>query len=132
MRRGRRPVVLAILGLGLAAAVPARGAEYHCVPLEVAVLDARVHVECAAPAPKTRGAYPVDTGHAIVYFAVSLTGDAEFANRFIKMADLAITAGLPIHFLYTSGDYSGEAFGCSRQNCRTPWAFSLVRTTTLP
>jgi hypothetical protein len=106
--------------------------EYNCVPLEVAVLDNRVHVECAAPAAKTRGDYPVDVGDSIRYFAVSLSDDPGWVHRLVQLAEIAITSGRPIRFSFKSGDYSGEAFECARANCRTPWAFALLKTTTVP
>ena len=127
-----------MLAVGVALAInitvlsSASAVDYNCVPLEVAVLDKRVHVECAEPAPKTRGSYPTDTGNAIRYFAVSLSNNQEWVNRFLQVADIAITSGHPIRFSFTSGDYSGEAFGCSRTNCRKPWAFSLLKSTVVP
>jgi hypothetical protein len=105
--------------------------DYSCVPVEVAVFADRAHVECAAPAPKTRGSYPVDTGHSIVYFSVSKS-DSDWAGRFVHVANLAMASGLPMIIRYRSGDYSGEAHGCVRSDCRTPEAFSLRRTTRLP
>lgn len=121
----------ALVTAAILAAAPAAAADYVCVPLEVSVLDNRAHVECAAPAGKTRGGYPVDTGHALVYFAVPLT-DAAWAGRFIHVANLSMTSGMPMRIRYVSGDYSGEAFGCARANCRTPEAYSLRRTAHVP
>lgn len=121
----------ALVTAAILAAAPAVAADYVCVPLEVSVLDNRAHVECAAPAGKTRGGYPVDTGHAIVYFAVPLT-DTAWAGRFIQVANLSMTSGMPMLIRYASGDYSGEAFGCARGNCRTPEAYSLRRTAHVP
>lgn len=121
----------AIFVSAVVAAIPAAAADYVCVPLEVSVLADRAHVECAAPAGKTRGGYPVDTGHAIVYFAVPLT-DAAWAGRFIHAANLSMTSGMPMLIRYVSGDYSGEAFGCARTNCRAPEAYGLRRTAHVP
>src|ERR1700737_2782951 len=83
---------------------PAKATDYNCFPLEVAVLDTRVHVQCAAPAPKFRGSYPTDTGNPVIYFAVSTSDDQDWVNRFIQIADIAITSGMPIRFSFTSGD----------------------------
>ena len=121
----------AVVAAAMVAAAPAVAADYICVPLEVSVLDNRAHVECAAPAGKTRGGYPVDTGHAIVYFAVPLT-DAAWAGRFIHVATLSMTSGMPMLIRYASGDYSGETFGCARGNCRAPEAYGLQRTAHVP
>lgn len=121
----------ALAAAAILATAPAAAADYVCVPLEVSVLDNRAHVECAAPAGKTRGGYPADTGHAIVYFAVPLT-DTAWAGRFIQTANLSMTSGMPMLIRYVSGDYSGEAFGCVRANCRTPEAYSLRRTAHVP
>src|ERR1700730_1816385 len=98
--------------IGIAVAVisaftgPAKATDYNCVPLEVAILDTRVRVQCAAPAPKCRGSYPTDTGNAVIYFAVSTSDDQEWVNRFVQIADIAITSGMPIRFSFTSGDFS--------------------------
>lgn len=128
IRRSRRVI---LMGIGLAMSSTALAADYICVPLEVSVLSNRAHVECAAPAGKTRGGYPVDTGHSIVYFAVPLT-DAAWAGRFVHAANLSITSGMPMVIRYVSGDYSGEAYGCSRANCRKPEAYGLRRTAHVP
>jgi hypothetical protein len=117
---------------------PANAVDYNCVPLEVAVLRSgppkvhRVHVQCAAPAPKTRGGYPTDSGDAIVFFAVSLSANQDWVNRFIQIADIGIASGLTIRYSYTSGDHSGESFGCARQDCRNPWGFALEKIATVP
>ncbi|MBM3744311.1 MAG: hypothetical protein FJW34_00765 [Acidobacteria bacterium] len=118
-------------GVALVAVPTLSAVDYNCVPLEVALLENRAHVLCAEPAPKTRGSFPVDTGHAIRYFAVPYT-DTQWAERFIRLSNIAITSGLVIRFSFTSGDYSGESFGCVRDNCRKPWAFALLRTAVVP
>ena len=110
----------------------ASAVDYNCVPLEVAVFDNRVHDECAEPAPKTRGSYPTDTGNSIRYFAVSLADNQDWVNRFLQVTNVAINSGRPIRFSFTSGDYSGETFGCSRTNCRKPWAFILLNDAHVP
>lgn len=125
-------VVGVVLGTSFAMIRPANAVDYNCVPLEVAVLSNRVHVECAAPAPKTRGGYPTDTGDPIKFFAVSLSANQDWVNRFIQAADIAIASGLTIRFSYTSGDYSGESFGCARRDCRKPGAFALEKVASVP
>ena len=122
----------AVIWCGLATMGTAHATDYNCVPLEVSVLDNRVHVQCAEPAPKTRGSYPKDTGHSIIYFAVALSSDQAWVDRFIQTANISINTGLPLRFGYTSGDYSGEAYGCVRANCRKPWAISLLKTAVVP
>jgi hypothetical protein len=119
------------LGIAMAMAGGAIADDYSCVPLEVAVLDNRAHVRCAEPPPKSRIGYPRDVGYPIMYFAAPLS-DPEWANRFIQMANVAMTAGRTIRFSYTSGDYSGEPFGCARIDCRTPWAFALEAVASTP
>lgn len=125
-------VVVVVLGASFAMIRPANAVDYNCVPLEVVVLSNRVHVQCAAPAPKTRGDYPTDTGDAVKFFAVSLSANQDWVNRFIQIADIAIASGLTIRYSYTSGDYSGESFGCARQDCRNPWGFALDKIATVP
>ena len=121
-------LVVGVLG-GLSA--PAFATDYSCVPLETAVFNDRAHVLCARPAVKTRGDYPEDTGHSIRFFAVPLS-DAEFAGRFIRLANIAETAGLILRVRFNSGDYSGESFGCSRQDCRKAIMFGLWKYGTVP
>ena len=126
-------ILAAVLALG--SSVPAAGAalskDFNCVPIEVAVLDNRAHVLCAEPQPKYRGGYPVDNGDRIAYFAVPLS-DANLSSRFIQVGNTAMAAGITIRFSYISGDYSGEAFGCDRANCRVPWAFALEKVAWSP
>jgi hypothetical protein len=86
----------------------------------------------AAPAPKTRGGYPTDAGNAIRFFAVALAANPDWSNRFLQLADIAIASGLTLRYSYTSGDYSGETFGCARHDCRTPWGFALVPRASVP
>jgi hypothetical protein len=111
--------------------MPAFAADYNCVPLETSVFGNRAHVLCAEPAIKTRGSYPVDTGHSIRFLAVPLS-DKEWAGRFIRLANIAETSGLIFRVRFTSGDYSGESFGCVRQDCRTAIAFFLLKSGTVP
>ena len=121
-----------VVSLALAVPPSVHAVDYHCVPLEVAVLEKLAHVECAAPAPKTRGGYPEDTGHAIRFFAVPLSENQEWIERFIQIAGIAITSGRPLRLSFDSGDYDGEAFGCRRQDCRTVRAFAILRTAIVP
>jgi len=123
-------IVTIIAGL-ITLGVPAFAVDYNCVPLETAVFSNRAHVLCAAPAPKTRGSYPVDTGHSIRFLAVPLS-DTEWAGRFIRLANIAETSGLILRVRFTSGDYSGESFGCARQDCRKAIAFTLLKSGTVP
>ena len=132
MRYAHAFTVGAALVITVAAVSAASAVDYNCVPLEVATLDNRVHVECAEPAPKTRGSYPMDTGHSIRYFAVSLSANQDWSSRFLQVANIAITSGNPIQFSFTSGDYSGETFGCSRTDCRKPWSFKLLKSVRVP
>lgn len=123
-------IALAV-GVFAVLSMPAFATDYNCVPLETAVFGNRAHVLCAAPAPKTRGSYPVDTGHSIQFLAVPLS-DQEWAGRFIRLANIAETSGLILRVRFTSGDYSGESFGCDRDDCRKAIAFSLLKSGTVP
>lgn len=131
----KRCIVVFLLLLVLSTTLPAESASttkiLNCVPLEVAVLDNHAHVLCAEPIPTYRGGYPLDNGYAVKYFAVPLS-DNNWSGRFIQVADIALASGMPVRFSYTSGDYSGESFGCDRTNCRVPWAFTLVKTSWTP
>ncbi len=111
-------------------ALPAVGAaaDYYCVPLETMVRTDFARVLCAEPID-TRFGYPKDppaSANQVKYFAVPLT-DQAWADRFIRVADLAQVSGLTLRLKYTPGDFSGEAFGCLRGNCRTPWEVTLVK-----
>jgi len=123
---------LILLGLGTALGAPAVAEQYFCTPLEVAVLQNRAHVLCASPVGLRCG-YPQDppgSGQYIRYFAVPLGSTAAekaWSNRFIQMGKLAQTSGLTLIFQYTSGDLSGEAFGCARGDCRNPWSFAVIK-----
>jgi hypothetical protein len=121
-----------LVGFGLGVPSFAHAVDYHCVPLEVAVREQLVHVECAPPAPLTRGGFPKDTGHEIRFFAVSLSDNPAWIERFIQTANIAITSGRPMRLSFDSGDYDGEAFGCLRQDCRTVRAFAILRTAIVP
>ena len=123
--------VILMVGVLGALSVPVFATDYSCVPLETAVFSNRAHVLCAAPAPKTRGSYPEDTGHPIRFLAVPLS-DPEWAGRFIRLANIAETAGLILRVRFNSGDYSGESFGCSRQDCRKAIMFALWKAGTVP
>lgn len=118
---------VALLG-GLAMANLSFAADYNCVVLETLVTGDSLRIECAEPATLTRGSYPVDTGHRIRAFAVDRFDDTAWVDSVLEMTDLAIASGMPIRFSYQSGDYSGESYGCSRNNCRKPTAFNLVKT----
>jgi hypothetical protein len=124
-------VVLLALGTSMPAAGAGSAVTFNCVPLEVTVLDASARVLCAEPMTKYRPGYTVDNGYAVKYFAVPLT-DGNWSGRFIQVGDIAMASGMPIRFSYTSGDYSGEAFGCDRTDCRVPWVFTLVKTAWTP
>jgi hypothetical protein len=132
MRYAHGLIIGAAVAMTVAGAGVARAVDYTCIPLEVATLDNRVHVECAEPAPKTRGSYPTDTGHSIRYFALSLSANQDWLNRFVQMSTIAINSGSPIQFSFDSGDYSGETFGCARTDCRKPWAFKLLKDARVP
>ena len=110
---------------------PVLGIYYSCVVLEVAILQNRAHVLCAEPPVKSRGGYPRDTGHPIMYFALPLS-DGDYTNRFVNVSNLALQSGHTMFFSYTSGDYSGEAYDCDRANCRKPWAFGLEKFPSTP
>ena len=131
----KRCIVILALVLVLGIALPAVGAgatkTLACVPLEVAILEDDAYVLCAEPITAYRGGYPLDNGYAVSYFAVPLS-DSNWSSRFIQVADIAMASGMPVIFSYTSGDYSGELFGCDRTNCREPWAFTLVKTSWTP
>lgn len=114
--------------LWVALAGTAAATDYYCVPLETLVRADRAHVLCAEPI-STRFGYPKDppgSAYQIKFFAVPLTNQG-WADRFIRVADLAQVSGLTLRLSYNSGDFSGEAFGCLRQDCRTPWAATLVK-----
>jgi len=124
--------VIASVALGLSAAdARAQAAkDYNCVVLSVTQLTDRIEVSCGQPGP-TRGDYPADTGYLIQSFAVPLT-NADFAGRFAQLANLAMTAGIPMWLRYISGDYGGESYGCDRKVCRTPVGFALVKGAIVP
>lgn len=122
---------LIMLSISLPVASATTTITFSCVPLEVDVSEVRAQVLCAEPIPVYRGGYPQDNGYAVKYFAVSLD-DSNWSGRFIQVADIAIASGMPVLYSYTSGDYSGESFGCDRTNCRQPWAFTLVKTAWTP
>lgn len=110
---------------------PTNAVVYHCVALDLSVLDKRAEVQCAPPQPDYRGDYPTDTGNRIMYFAVPLS-DKEWASRFIYVANTGLTSGMTIQFTYASGDTSGTGFGCLAENCRTPWEFALLKQAYVP
>ncbi len=121
-----KSVILTMLvTLALLAGNRAEAKSFSCVPLEVQENTNLAQVLCAAPS-KFRGGYPIDTHHTITYFAVPMNNPI-FAKRFIQLANIAITAGFTLRFSYTSGDYSGESFGCNRGNCRSPWSFGIEK-----
>lgn len=130
----KRMIVVFAVILILVSSIPTAGADFsrdfNCVPLEVSVLDNRAHVLCAEPSDH-RGGYPVDNEYRITYFAVPLSQE-DWSSRFVYVGNIAMAAGMPIRFSYISGDYSGEAFGCLRTDCRVPWAFALVKTAWSP
>lgn len=128
-------VAVLMIALLLGASMPTAGAAgpvtFTCVLLDLEVLDVRAQVLCAEPITVYRGGYPLDNGYAVKYFAVPLS-KTDWSGRFIQVADIAMASGMPVRLSYTSGDYSGESFGCARTDCRTPWAFTLVKTSWTP
>ena len=123
-------IVIAVM-ISLAATESAKAVTTSCVVLDVTILQDRVHVLCAEPPVKSRGGYPVDTGNRIQYYALPMD-NSEYTNRFIQIANIALISGHTMFFSYTSGDYSGEAYSCSRDNCRKPWSFGLEQIPSTP
>ncbi|MDH5178254.1 MAG: hypothetical protein OEZ39_19700 [Gammaproteobacteria bacterium] len=123
-------MILILMTFVTNSAVAAR-VDYSCVVLDISIMADRAHVLCAEPPIKSRGGYPKDTGHQIMFFALPLS-ETENTGRFIQMANTAIITGYTMLFSFTSGDYSGETYGCNRVNCRKPWMFALESRPSTP
>ncbi len=117
------PIVFAALAVASATAM-AQTRRYHCLPTQVEDEAAAVRVTCAEPTPP-EGGYPWDGYDRIREFAVAKSNDA-FASRLLDLAHVALTAGLIVQFQYTSGDTSGESYGCGASRCRRPTVFALL------
>jgi hypothetical protein len=132
MRRFRIVKLLLVNAVGVLLSSPLFAVDYKCVPVEVAIFDNRAHVACADPGTRWRpGTYPVDHGDAIQYLAVPLS-EQQWADQFIRLANIAETSGLVMQVSFDSGDYTGDSFGCDRRNCRRAKAVTLMKTAFIP
>jgi hypothetical protein len=87
-----------------------------CPPIEVAVYESRLHIRCAVGVPD---------GAATIYFWAIPATKTQYANRFLSLGSTALVAGRHLTFLYTPGDTSGAAFGCTALDCRNVYAVIL-------
>lgn len=125
MKRGTLSAVTGIL-LGFSGAGGA--AVYNCLPAELLDEPDHFRVLCAQPSG-FEGGYPRDGADQIQVFAVPKS-DGDFSKRFEYVVQTALAAGVVVQLNYTSGDVSGNVFGCASSNCRKPWAFGLLAPAT--
>jgi hypothetical protein len=118
------PVLVGILSSFPTSALAAR---YNCLPVMLTEDAKRLTVECAEPSG-FEGGLPRDASYRIRYFSVRKS-EIDTAARFEHMVQTALVSGLVVHFMYTSGTHD-PAIGCAIDDCRLPFAFSLLAAST--
>lgn len=117
----KKTIIVMLLGL-ISATAFAVDVGYNCIPVSTGQIASRVHVQCSQPV--------LDGSASIQYFALPTTGngdEAKTANRFLAVAMTALSSGKPIVMMFSSGDTSGDAYGCWNGDCRKPSAFFLLK-----
>jgi len=94
----------------------AGAAEFRCTLRDVVVFGNRVHCQCTTTTP--------DGSSNIRYFAVPTT-DAKLADRLLTIGTTALVSGRRFIAGYTSGDASGNSFGCNSKDCRKLTYFGM-------
>ena len=91
-------------------------AEYRCTLRDVMVFSNRVHAQCTTTT--------LDGKTNVRYFAVP-TSDAKLADRLLTIGTTTLVSGRRFIAGYTSGDVSGNSFGCLPKDCRTLKYFGI-------
>lgn len=81
-----------------------------CTPVEVAVLENRIHVKCT-------NVQKTGSSGGIVFFAVLTSGSAN-AARFLSIFDSALRENRKLTLFYDDFEIAGQNFGCLIENCR--------------
>jgi hypothetical protein len=81
-----------------------------CQPVEVATLENRIHVRCAAATPG-----------GITFFAIGTKRNADetaFALRSLSLASTAMVSGRGLSIRFDAGSTAGAQIGCLASDCR--------------
>jgi hypothetical protein len=114
----------AFTSLLLVASTAAKAADLACQPTEVAeMFSNRVHVRCANSLSVKN---PLTGDINVIEYVAVPTSDTQRANRFITLANAALTSG-KVFLVGIPLSSATNASGCSVANCRTPDSFRLMK-----